>query len=474
MALPGLVPQLSSLGQTVTQAEQPFVATADTITNAVTAPNGLKVPASQVTTGLSSGITSISSPSVGGILSSAVKGLTSLGGASGAAGILNSAIGTAQTLGGLTQSVVGAAAALGLNVGAIGQISQSILGLNTTGAANPSFQLTPQFTYALQTTSTLVYPLDLPLNGNGMRFGMYFKTYQRNSAVQVADYNTNNAIYFPMPDQLQENHSVQWDTFSPGPLKAGLASAAIKALNSVDSSSITKAAASAPNALGTFNEAVAKQLTSLMKQPAEMTAGVVGALSDVLGSDVTGLTSNYLGIIPNPASTVMLKGVKLRNHQFSWTFAPRSSDESAQLENILNVIRANILPTVTDDKFFLGYPSVCFPRFEPNSNTLYDFKPCVVTDLQIDHAGAGEPSFFFDTLNPTIVKVTISFQEIEMKVNGNANILNSANGSTGQISTAPQGSSPGGLTNDDEQNVLTPPAAPTPSIPSNIPDAFDF
>jgi hypothetical protein len=454
MALSGLIPQLSNLGQTVTQSEKAFVATADTITNAVTAPNGLKIPASQVATGLSGGITSIAPT---GTLSSALKGISSLGSASGASGILNSAIGTAQTLAGATQSVVGAAAALGLNVNALGQITQSILGLSVSGGANPSFALTPQFSFALTSPDVLSYPLDLPVDASGVRLGLYFKKYQRDTAVQVADYAPSNAIYLPVPDSLIERHNPKWATIDPGPLRAGVTKGFTDAISQSNDYSANSFAMGALGAVDNFASSIAGQLTKTAlggNFVNEVGAGIAGGLSEILGDKNTGLAQNYFGLALNPASTAMFKGVALRTHTFSWTFAPRSKEESAQLQKILDTIRSNILPTVTADKFFLGYPSVCFPRFEPQSTALYDFKPCVVTDVQINHAGGGEPSFFYDTYNPTIISLVISLQEIEMKVNGDANILSNANASPstqGSLLSAASGSTP---SNDDELNAL--------------------
>lgn len=470
MALSGLIPQLSNLGQTVTQSEKAFVATADTITNAVTAPNGLKVPASQVTTGLSGGITSLTSPSTG-TLANSLKGISSLGSASGASGILNAAIGTAQTLAGATQSVVGAAAALGLNVNALGQITQSILGL-TTGGANPTFGLTPQFSFALQSPGVNVFPLDLPMDSGGMRIGLYFKQYQRDTATQVADYTPSNAVYFPVPDSLVEHHQPQWSTISPGPLRAGLTRSFINAVNQTQDYSTNSPVSSALRFTDNIAGDIASQLTTALKSQTnvnEIGAGIAGGLSEILGDNTTGLAQNYFGLALNPASTAMFKGVALRSHTFAWTFAPRSQDESTQLQNILNILRTNTLPEVTQDKFFLQYPSVCFPRFEPQSTSLYDFKPCVVTDLQINHAGGGEPSFFFDTYNPTIISVQITLQEIEMKVNGNANILDANTPSTqGSILSAGSGSTP---TNDDETNVLSTNITTPPYLQQFVPQS---
>lgn len=201
--------------------------------------------------------------------------------------------------------------------------------------------------------------------------------------------------------------------------------------NLVDSYSITYAEESAENpAVGAGMEAMLKGGNSVTKTglsgaidkiadvgSAALEAGGVNALSkkadETLGKGAASQVLQMAGLAQNPFLTVMFKSPTFKRHQFSWKLTPNNEQESDTLNNIINALRYNILPGMgSGGGALLGYPNMCYINLNPNEEFLYKFKPCVATEMSVNFASAGTPSFFRST-KPVEATISISFLETE-------------------------------------------------------------
>ena len=143
----------------------------------------------------------------------------------------------------------------------------------------------------------------------------------------------------------------------------------------------------------------------------------LGGVMGMLGADGTSASSvlgQYLGAIPNPSIALIFAGPTLREFGFSWRFHPTSASESKTLQAILKRFKREMLPNL---KFknalnMLGYPRVCEVKLYPDE-FLFPMKGCAVTNITINNAPNGVPTFFEGTNAPTSIEFSLFLREIE-------------------------------------------------------------
>lgn len=418
----GLIPQLQDLAKKFVQKEQAVVKAADTISKAITSPNGLKIPSvsslQKLLGSLPTGTSTIQSTAA--TFSQAAQTGLDIG------GFLNSAIGTAQQVGGAISTVVGAASALGVNIGALGGISQAITGVSTLSPRGGGgyFAMTPFFEHAIDNASAgYMFPLDLDEDTGMERIQLNISEYQKNEMVQKANYNKETSIFLPIPRDLREFYAPIWQEMSPGPIRGLLADWMDEAEKQGGdiAATIGKGVDSTLKGITGWNDAQGNATTG---QKITQTGsalqlglyynflGTTSALDTITNGSTYGLVSNFTGRVVNPYTTVGFQGVGLRQHNFAWVLAPRSEKESEALDKIFGILRKAALPKDREG-FFLEYPKVVNVKFLPNEKKLYNFKRCVINSLEIDHAGSGQPSFFNKSGFPTVYVLRLGLREIE-------------------------------------------------------------
>jgi hypothetical protein len=411
----GLVPAIQDLQTKIMQTAADVAKTVDTV-NGLTGPNGMKVPniasLQKLLGSLPTGISTIQNV----VETFSNQGMPNLSGINGLGDFINSAIGTAQNVVGQVQGVVGAAAALGINVEALGGLSSAIAGVSTSvgTAGSNKFPLTPRFDWEIETTTAgVTFPSDLGDNFPKIQFSI--AAYEKGKVTQAASYRPEYSVFLPMPKDLNESYQLNWSAYSPGPIRA-IANEIAKTIENVSDGSVNPL----QKAWDDLTKGSAAALESARNAPDnEKVAAIAGA--GVLGLYATGrmgtseynLLTNFAGRTVNPYTTVAFNGPMLRQHSFSWFFAPKTPDESQTVLKILNIFRKTALPKPMQGAF-LEYPKVVNIKFHPKEDKLYNFKRCVITSLNINHSGSGQLSFFNQTGLPTVYFLQMSLQEIEL------------------------------------------------------------
>lgn len=223
-------------------------------------------------------------------------------------------------------------------------------------------------------------------------------------------------IYLPMPTNLLDASTLNYDAASIGPLGA----AASNVINNLQQQT------AASDNLNTFTENLTKKVIS---NPGELVSQAVDALAaqgisqlkklPVGGSTINALTRQALRISPNPFLAVIFSNIDLRTHQFSYKFSPRSETELLKLKEIIQNFRKAALPATknvgssNDGNYLLGFPYEVEVEFYPDKTVPYFFKPCVITGISFNYAPDGTPAFF-KTGDPVAVEFTINLQEMEV------------------------------------------------------------
>lgn len=222
-------------------------------------------------------------------------------------------------------------------------------------------------------------------------------------------------IYLPMPTNLLDVSTLNYDAASIGPLGA----AASNVINNLQQQT------AASENLSTFIGNLTKKLSA---NPSEWASQAVDALaaqgiSDLkklpAGDTIRALTRQTLRISPNPFLAVIFSNIDLRTHQFSYKFSPRSETELLKLKEIIQNFRKAALPATknvgssNDGNYLLGFPYEVEVEFYPDKTVPYFFKPCVITGISFNYAPDGTPAFF-KTGDPVAVEFTINLQEMEV------------------------------------------------------------
>ena len=153
-------------------------------------------------------------------------------------------------------------------------------------------------------------------------------------------------------------------------------------------------------------------------------AGKLGSIATALGINAE-TVSYFEGQIINPFLVMLFKSPEFKQFQFSWTLAPRTQQETEDLQTILQTFRKSMMPSGglnsgqlggifsgTNLNATLKYPKIVQPRFIPDDK-LFQFKPCAINSVNFDYNPAGNPAFFKNTKGPVSVKLTVNMTEIE-------------------------------------------------------------
>ena len=220
----------------------------------------------------------------------------------------------------------------------------------------------------------------------------------------------NYYIELPIPQQVADSNSVTWGEDTMNIMQAALAGAASSVIS---------------GDFGTLAQAVAQDLN--FSDIGEDTAqGIKNAISgkalDVLGANVNAnsLLGRATGQILNSNLELLFQGVNLRSFPLNLTFSPRSAPESTEVKNIIRSLKRSMSPKRGEGAFgankglFIKPPDVFLLRYLSNGMDhpfLNVFKPCALTNMNVNYTGAGTYATYGDA-TPVNIKVSLLFKEI--------------------------------------------------------------
>lgn len=231
---------------------------------------------------------------------------------------------------------------------------------------------------------------------------------------------SNMAISLYVPDSLVFDNSQQYQTPS---LISELGIAGTAAASATSVAEIT----SASGAIGSMMGAILGQagLDTLKttfgrsKFGRELTNSVVGELANRSLSRAK-IGTQLAGFAINPVIEVLYTAPTLRQFNFDFVFAPRSSQEADDVWEIIYNFRRHSAPEL-DFKGLLFIPpsefEISFLRrttsgFVENTN-IPRIATCVLRDVQVDYASSGSFVTYSDGM-PVQIRMRLQFQELNM------------------------------------------------------------
>ena len=221
--------------------------------------------------------------------------------------------------------------------------------------------------------------------------------------------NPKHTIYLPIPRQIQDANSVQYDSARLDPLEAVGAALIQQGIEN-------------PN-IDRINEtvrALTRDGVSVVENNVDaIAAAVAGRAIGALGGNVTAnqLIARASGAILNPNLESLFQGVKLRQFPFTFEFFPRNYNEGQQVKMIIKVLKRSMAARNNKKAgrgIFIKQPDIFQLQYMKGSGEhpfLNKFLPMHLTDMKINYSQSGTYSTFYDG-TPTHMTVSCSFQEV--------------------------------------------------------------
>ena len=210
------------------------------------------------------------------------------------------------------------------------------------------------------------------------------------------------AIALHVPNQLSIRYGAGWseeETFAMQALIEG-GSTAFRALQS------------ATEALGNKN---VKGAGDALVSGAKGISSIVANVALTKGPNA-GAMSALTGLAPNPMKEQIFKGVDFRTFTMEYQFAPRSIEESNNVNDIIKAFKYHMHPEYKQDSnnFLFLYPSEFdieyYNNGEENLN-IHRHTSCVLTEFNVNYTPNGNFSTF-EGGRPTQINVSMTFKEL--------------------------------------------------------------
>jgi len=242
----------------------------------------------------------------------------------------------------------------------------------------------------------LAFPKDR-IGGHGIVFNFSKYTYDKNADLQ--NKTVGSSIMLPVPENLTDSFNVRINQ-----AELGLSGSAAARTGSRTTSESFSAGGVLAATLAEFKD-LAGDISGI---------GAVIALETASAEDRKGFEAGF-GKATNPHLALSFDGVDLKQHQFQWQLAPRNSQESETLKNIITKIKQNSLPKFSSLGInMFEYPNVVdifFVGTEPGY--LYYFKRCLVNTFEVNYAAGGSVAFV-EGGRPAVVGLSMSLTEMDI------------------------------------------------------------
>jgi hypothetical protein len=216
------------------------------------------------------------------------------------------------------------------------------------------------------------------------------------------------AIY--LPPNVKDATSVGYNNAEMGIIGAAAAGSAsvLDALRKGDMSKLARTAGGAATDL-------------LATAGLNLGSEFIGTLAGVDPEGLKGFAKKAFGQASNPYMEVLFEGVELRTFTYNFTFSPRNSDETDDVQKIIEMFRFHMLPELNGgSSAFMTLPSTfdihymyqVTPDVSMENNYYSKIATCVLKGCDVDYTPNGVKSFASGA--PTQITMSLSFQETEM------------------------------------------------------------
>jgi len=247
-----------------------------------------------------------------------------------------------------------------------------------------------------------------------------FETGKNNLKLKTGTETNSNkkaryTIQLPIPANIGDTNQVNWGNDSMNPLAAF---ASEQFINVLKSGKLGKGIADVYN----NTASTAKEIITKGGGQDLISKYFQSQLVNSLGANTTpeGLLSRASGSVLNPNLELLFSGVNLRSFAFDFDFAPRNSEESNVVKQIIRIFKQSMAPKTGSNTsgagLFIDAPNVFILKYKTGSRDhpyLNKFKPCALTSMGMNYTGSGSYTTYGDAdKTPVHMKLNLSFTEL--------------------------------------------------------------
>lgn len=217
-----------------------------------------------------------------------------------------------------------------------------------------------------------------------------------------------------MPPTIKVNYGAGWEEYSDDVAK-------LKSITGLDfRGSVEKL--SDGNIMGALSQAY-KDVQSTSEINKYLLYGVSNLVDAKLNSpayaaEIRRALNKGRGMVVNPFTSMLYQGPKLRQFQLDFSLYARNQTESTNIASIIKAFKLAMHPNVSlssNSSAFFNFPYYFDIFFiTPATDKMFNIKRAALTDMNVDYAGAGTPSFFNESWAPVDIKMSLTFKEMEL------------------------------------------------------------
>ena len=231
---------------------------------------------------------------------------------------------------------------------------------------------------------------------------------------------SGNALLLPLPREISDSFRVNIGEFSQGMFGDAISQGSSYMLNGGAAPTMAGMVENAglpstSTVVGAGSAALLSTLAFLTKN--SPTGG--GALGALLPSNeaIANSLEAGAGATVNPKQALQFKGIELKTHNFSWTFAPRSVDESDEILKITQLVKRNALPSYASlgpvRRAILSYPStVDIYFFGLQEEYFTRYKTCMIENFNFNYTPQGMA--IMRGGKPAVVNMSMTLKEMDI------------------------------------------------------------
>tara|TARA_Y100000310_G_scaffold297419_1_gene330421 strand:+ start:6485 stop:7699 length:1215 start_codon:yes stop_codon:yes gene_type:complete len=163
--------------------------------------------------------------------------------------------------------------------------------------------------------------------------------------------------------------------------------------------------------------------------------GIKGKFGKIIEENADRGIWHKAGAVLNPRIQTMFNDPIMRTYSFEWDIAPKNINESADVENIIRLLKYHGAPSLMGDSGSIySYPSefqVLFFSKSGENKFIGRMDRCALTSVDVNYTNANMVSMFRGSHAPTHLKLTLQFTELSLQSRENLMAMDGQAGGEG-------------------------------------------
>jgi hypothetical protein len=219
-------------------------------------------------------------------------------------------------------------------------------------------------------------------------------------------------VFLPIPTELSDTKGVDWGSSNLNALQAA-------GIEGLDRAMTTDDFLGALQNVGDTVGNVAGLAAKSQVEGNLITKSIASSIVSSIGGgqiSLNQLTSRTNGVVLNPNMEMLFNGPQIRNFTFNWPLTPRSSDEAAEIKQIIRLLKKSSSPSTGGDSggIFLKTPDIYQISFKKGGSAhpfLFSMKAAAMTSIQVNYTAGGTYATY-DNGTPVMMNLSLSFSEL--------------------------------------------------------------